>query len=536
MDAYMRRACEWICSHIEGDSTREDVLRLKREAAIRFHLSRLPRNSEVLACCGSRDVHVLDLVRKKPTRTLSGVAVVAIMTSPHPCPHGVCVPCPGGPNTPYASPQSYVGKEPAARRAAQCGFDPYIQTLKRLEQLSSIGHPTSKVELIVMGGTFTARPFAYQRWFVMRALDAMNDHPAPSGQHLSAQPCSDGAATSEQLARAQGKNERARTRCVALTLETRPDWARREHIDLAIELGATKIELGVQSVFDDVLVAMNRGHTVSDVVRANQQIRDSGLKVGFHIMPALPTSTPERDAEVFRVLFSDERFKPDYLKIYPTLVIRGTRLYELMEQGRYAPMGTDEAVELLARVKPSFPRWVRVSRIQRDIPSTLVDAGVKKSNLRELVHKRMAELGKMCMCIRCRQVQGREGTQPRIMCESYRACGGEEHFISAEDEKREVLFGFARLRYPHEPHRRELSGCALLRELHVYGGLVDVGSKPQEGRWQHRGLGRMLLAAAEEKAREGGFSRLAVLSGVGAREYYRTMGYVQEKAYMIKQL
>ncbi|MHC1592831.1 MAG: tRNA uridine(34) 5-carboxymethylaminomethyl modification radical SAM/GNAT enzyme Elp3 [Methermicoccaceae archaeon] len=543
MDAQMRRACEWTCSHITESSTREDVLMLKREAAIRFKLSRLPKNSEVLAAC-PHDKHIVEVVKRKPMRTLSGVAVVAIMTSPSPCPHGVCLPCPGGPHTPYASPQSYVGKEPAARRAAQWGFEPYLQTLSRLHQLSSIGHGISKVELIVMGGTFTARPQAYQRWFVMRALDAMNDYTASTALEryeappYDLPPCPDGTATAKGLASAQRQNEKGAVRCVALTLETRPDWARQQHVDVAIELGATKVELGVQSVFDDVLDAMRRGHSVSDTVRANGVIRDSGLKVGFHIMPALPSSSHERDAKMFKLLFSDERFMPDYLKIYPTLVMEGTGLYELMEQNRYTPMSTDDAVELLAEAKPSFPRWVRVSRIQRDIPTPFIDAGVKKSNLRELVHERMDELGRRCRCIRCREVRG-ESTEcavPELMCESYRACGGKEHFISVEDTERDVLFGFARLREPHEPHRCELSGSALLRELHVYGGLVDIGEEPLEGRWQHRGLGKMLLGAAEERALDAGFSKLAVLSGVGAKQYYHNMGYGREGPYMVKLL
>ncbi|HIH69476.1 MAG TPA: tRNA uridine(34) 5-carboxymethylaminomethyl modification radical SAM/GNAT enzyme Elp3 [Methermicoccus shengliensis] len=532
MDTQMRRACEWICSQLKAHTTREDVLRLKREAAVRFKLKRLPKNSEVLEVAGN-DRSVVELLQRKPTRTLSGVAVVAIMTSPHPCPHGVCVPCPGGPHTPYASPQSYVGKEPAARRAAQWGFDPYMQTSARLHQLSSIGHGVSKVELIVMGGTFTARPAAYQRWFVMRALQAMNEYPDNvQCQHV----CPEGAASPEELAHAQRMNEVASVRCVGLTLETRPDWAREEHIDIALELGATKVELGVQSVFDDVLAAIERGHTVQDVARANQLLRDSGLKLGFHIMPALPCSSFERDIEMFRLLFSDERFMPDYLKIYPTLVIRGTRLYELMEQGEYTPMDTKRAVELLATVKPMLPPWVRVSRIQRDIPCQLVDAGVQKSNLRELVHREMKRRGTRCRCIRCREVGRGEGAEPRLMCESYGACGGTEHFISMEDPKRDVLFGFIRLRYPNEPHRAELFECALIRELHVYGKMVDIGERPSGTKWQHRGLGELLLRAAERRAAEDGFSSIAVLSGVGAREYYLQRGYERKGPYMVKQI
>jgi len=530
MDAHMRRACEWICSQMRARTTREDVLRLKREAAVRFMLKRLPKNSEILEVAGN-DQFMVELLQKRPTRTLSGVAVVAIMTSPHPCPHGVCVPCPGGPHTPYASPQSYVGREPAARRAAQWGFDPYMQTSARLHQLSSIGHGVSKVELIVMGGTFTARPATYQRWFVMRALQAMNEYPHNAQGKLF----SEGAASPEELAHAQRVNERASVRCVGLTLETRPDWAREEHIDVALELGATKVELGVQNVFDDVLAAIDRGHTVQDAARANQILRDSGLKVGFHIMPGLPSTSLKRDVEMFRLLFSDERFMPDYLKIYPTLVIKGTRLYEMMEQGEYTPLDTKRAVELLASVKPMLPKWVRVSRIQRDIPCQFVEAGVQKSNLRELVHDEMRRRGTRCRCIRCREVGRRWGTEPRLMWESYRACGGTEHFISMEDPERDVLFGFIRLRYPNEPHRTELSECALIRELHVYGRMADIGERPSDTKWQHRGLGELLLRAAEQKAAEDGFSSVAVLSGIGAREYYLQRGYERKGPYMIKQ-
>lgn len=505
----------------------------KKEISLRCRLSSLLSNSRILAAAREGEKQeVLELLQLKPVRTISGVAVISAMTSPAPCPHGLCLPCPGGPGSVFKSPQSYMGAEPAARRAAENDFDPYMQVYSRLKQLSQIGHPLEKAELIVMGGTFTSRMLCYQEWFVKRALEAMNDFYGKEWREKN------GYNLIEEV---QAANGRSRIRNVGITIETRPDWVQEEHIDTILESGATKVEIGVQSTYDFVLAGIRRGHTVAESAAANMRLRDSGLKVGFHMMPGLPGSTVSSDLRMFKKLFEDERFMPDYLKIYPTLVTEGTGLHGMWELGNYAPLEVQEAVELLAEIKSILPKWVRLQRIQRDIPAYQVLAGIKKSNIRQLAKERLQEMGRRCRCIRCREVGHRmlEGIEPENIepvSEEYSACGGREHFISFEDLKKDILIGFIRLRFPHEPHRKELQGAALVRELHVYGSMVPVGESAGSSQWQHRGYGEELLAQAEETARSAGYKKIAVTSGIGVRDYYRKLGYMREGPYMTKKL
>jgi elongator complex protein 3 len=506
----------------------------KKAVSIRYKLSSLLSNSRILAAArnGDEKERVLELLQLKPVRTVSGVAVIAAMTSPAPCPHGLCVPCPGGIESKFHSPQSYMGAEPAAKRAFENDFDPYKQVLSRLQQLSQIGHPIEKAELIVMGGTYTSRTLCYQEWFVKRCIEAMNDFYGTewrkSRDYVS-------------IEEVQSANESAGIRNVGITIETRPDWTKKEHIDTILGLGATKVEIGIQSTYDFILAGIQRGHTVAESAAANMRLRDSGLKVGFHMMPGLPGATAESDFRMFRKLFEDERFKPDYLKIYPTLVTEGTRLHGMWELGNYAPLEVQEAVELLAKIKSILPKWVRLQRIQRDIPAYQVLAGIRKSNIRQLAKERLLETGGKCNCIRCREVGHRmlEGFEPEnieMTVEEYMACAGKEHFISFEDKGKDVLVGFLRLRFPCAPNRRELHGAALVRELHVYGSMVPPGESAGEAQWQHRGYGEELLAHAEEIARTAGYEKIAVISGIGVRDYYRKFGYGREGPYMTKRL
>ena len=504
----------------------EATIRTAKIAVCRkYGLSVVPKNSAILTAALPEEHETLRrILMVKPSRTLSGVAPVAVMTSPSPCPHGKCLPCPGGPDHPFHSPQSYTGEEPAAKRAREHDFDPFRQVQARLGQFEILGHRVEKVELIVMGGTMTARPVEYQQEFVARCIEAMNTYhggtPAP---------------VAPDIHKVEDANETSPIRCVAITFETRPDWCRKEHIDRMLDYGVTKVELGVQHVDDEILRYNRRGCTVADTVEANTLLRDAGMKVGFHMMPNLPGSDIVSDRKMFEILFADPRFRPDFLKIYPTLVTPGSEIEDLWQKKGYFPYAEDELVDLIAYAKSLIPEYVRLQRIQRDIPAKLIVAGSKHSNFRQLAQNRLKESGERCRCIRCREI-GRLPSlaESAIQVLEYAACGGTEHFISAVSD--DSLIGFARLRFPSMTYRPELESAALLRELHVYGSLVPVGKDAGSEEWQHRNYGKDLLLYAEEIARSAGFQRLAIMSGIGVRPYYRRQGYERRGPYMIREL
>ena len=496
-----------------GDVTDRDSLqRLKMQLCSKYGPDKVPPNSEVLALVPEDERKAfLPLLVKKPMRTASGVAVVAVMTSPYPCPHGKCAYCPGGVSN--NSPQSYTGKEPAARRAAMNRFDPYDQVSSRLAQLEEIGHDTDKIDLIIMGGTFTSRDPQYQEWFVKRCFEAMNGHPSPS------------------LEAAQEENSHADRRCIGLTVETRPDYFCKDiQIERMMRLGATRVELGVQILDDDVLDKVKRGHGVSEVVKATECCRNHGLKICYHLMPGLPGSSPENDYRCFKRMFDDPDFRPDMLKFYPTLVVGDTELHRMWEAGEYRPLDTDAAVELLSKMKAYVPDYVRIQRIQRDIPVPEIAAGILKSNLRQLVQADMKRKGLRCRCIRCREV-GHTGevlddpSEVRLGVEEYEANGGKERFISYT--YRDSLVGYVRL-------RTDDSDLATVRELKVFGNETAIGAAAES--WQHRGFGKALLDEAERIARSENKKRIRVTSGVGVREYYASRGYVLDAPYMAKDL
>ena len=501
------------------------IVAVKIDVCRKFGLSAVPKNSAILAAALPEEREAIRrILLVKPSRTLSGVAPVAVMTSPYPCPHGKCLPCPGGPDHPFHSPQSYTGEEPAAKRAREHDFDPFRQVHARLEQFEVLGHRVEKVELIVMGGTMTARPVEYQQEFVSRCIEAMNTYPGGTP-----------AAEPPDIRTVEDANERSAVRCVAITFETRPDWCRKEHINRMLEYGVTKVELGVQHVDDDILKYNRRGCTVADTVEANTLLRDAGLKVGFHMMPNLPSSDTGSDKRMFETLFADPRFRPDFLKIYPTLVTPGSEIEDLWKRGNYSPYAEDDLIDLIAYAKSLIPEYTRLQRIQRDIPAKLIVAGSKHSNFRQLAKERLEASGKRCRCIRCREI-GRLPSlaESAIRVLVYEACDGREHFISAVAD--DSLIGFARLRFPSSVYRPELYGAALLRELHVYGSLVPVGLFAEDAEWQHRNYGRALIARAEEIARAGGYRHLAIMSGIGVRPYYRKLGYERSGPYMIREL
>jgi len=507
--------------------SKDELHKAKVKLCRKFKLHTIPRDSEILAKLPADRLEngaVHSLLRKKSTRTLSGVSIIAAMTSPEICPHGRCVPCPGGPER--NTPQSYTGYEPAAMRACCNNFDPYFQIKSRIEQLHAIGHVTDKVDLIIMGGTFTARLPEYQQWFVKRCYDALN------------------IKQSKTLEDAKKNNETALSRCIGLTIETRPDWFRLQHVDQALYLGATRVELGIQTIYDTLLSQMERGHTVSDSIAATRIAKNAGLKVCYHMMPGLLGSNEKKDLETFRMIFTDERYKPDMIKIYPTLVIKGTKLYDLWTENKYEPLTTDEASLLISRIKKDIPEWVRIQRIQRDIPAHEISAGIKKSNLRQYVEKEMHQQETSCRCIRCREIGHLSAEKTKKLnnftftCvqHRYKASNGMEIFLSLEDIEQDVLIGYIRLRDVIIPHRSELQEepCMIIRELKVLGREAPLGEQISEA-FQHRGYGKKLLGEAERICfEEFGKKRLFVLSGVGVKPYYRKLGFSNKGLYLSK--
>ncbi|MFH5799359.1 tRNA uridine(34) 5-carboxymethylaminomethyl modification radical SAM/GNAT enzyme Elp3 [Haladaptatus sp. CMAA 1911] len=547
-DATETEAFEQVCEELidrilAGDVERDDVESAKLDACSEFSSPKVPKNSEILDFAPDERREELEAVlRRKPVRTASGVSPIAIMTSPEQCPHGKCLYCPGGPASEFSSSQSYTGHEPAAARGVQNDYDPYGQVTLRLEQLRQIGHPVDKVELILMGGTMTARSHDYQEWFVKRALEAMNDYdvnkePEPAeGESFAQSPDEHEFRYLEDVI---AENETGDIRNIGTTFETKPDWCDPEQINRMLDLGGTKVEVGVQTTFERINREMHRGHGAQASIEANQRLRDSAFKVGFHMMPGQPGMSKEMCVEDFRRIFEDEKWKPDYLKIYPTLVVRGTATYDWWYKGEYEPLRNEEAAELVAEIKSMIPKYVRLQRVQRDIPADFIDGGVWKSNLRQLARQRMEEHGWTCDCIRCREVGMNDEEPENVELDvlTYEAAGGTEHFISFEDFDKDLLLGFCRLRFPGDPVRHELDAAAVVRELHVYGSEVTVGAASEDTQHQHRGYGRKLMAKAEEIAADAGYDKVSVISGIGAREYYRNkLGYHQDGPYVSKQV
>ncbi len=508
-------------------STKKELERYKKEFCARYSLKRLPKNSEILKVASEDEKKQLSVLVTKPVRTISGVAVIAAMTKPFPCPHGACTMCPGGPDV--GMPQSYTGHEPATLRGIANQFDPVKQVKTRLKQLSTLGHPTDKIDLIVMGGTFTSMPKEYQKQFIKGLLDGLNGEP------------------SKTIEEAILKNETAKHRCVGITIETRPDYFRKEHVDFLLELGMTRVELGVQTLFDDVYLAFNRGHDVDAVVKAFSIARDAALKITAHMMLGLPGSNAQKDIESFKILFNDPRFKPDEIKIYPLVVTKNTVIYEDLLAGRYKALTDEETIKRIAKIKSMTPPYVRIKRIMRDIPAHQIVAGPRKSHLRLLAQQYMEKNGlSPCRCIRCREV-GHVYNKKKILPDpsnielvirEYDASNGTEFFLSYEDVVNDIIIGFLRLReLGDNVFRNELLDrpTMVVRELHVYGKEVQIGQKITDA-WQHKGFGRKLIMHAEEIARNKGYEKLAIISGIGVREYYRKWGYEKDGVYVSKLL
>lgn len=518
-------------AHEEGRDI--NLNKVKTKTSAKYGLSSQPRLVDIIAAVPPHYRRALvPKLKAKPIRTASGIAVVAVMCKPHRCPHisftgNICVYCPGGPDSDFEySTQSYTGYEPTSMRAIRARYDPFLQTRHRVEQLKQLGHSVDKVEFIVMGGTFMALAEEYRDYFIRNLHDALSGH------------------TSNNVAEAVRFSERSSTKCVGITIETRPDYCLKRHLSDMLAYGCTRLEVGVQSVYEDVARDTNRGHTVRAVCESFHQAKDAGFKVVSHMMPDLPNVGMERDVEQFIEFFENPAYRPDGLKLYPTLVIRGTGLYELWKTGRYKSYSPSALVDLVARILALVPPWTRVYRVQRDIPMPLVSSGVEHGNLRELALQRMQDMGTECRDVRTREVGIQEihhkvrPYQVELVRRDYVANSGWETFLSYEDPEQDILIGLLRLRRcSDQSFRPELKGgVSIVRELHVYGSVVPVSSR-DPSKFQHQGFGMMLMEEAERIAiEEHGSCKLAVISGVGTRNYYRKLGYELEGPYMVKDL
>jgi elongator complex protein 3 len=475
----------------------------------------------------SADARLLERLRMKPVRTLSGVTTVTVLTKPYPCP-GKCIFCP----TDVRMPKSYLPDEPGAMRGLEHDFDPYAQVRSRIQALEILGHPTDKIELLILGGTWSSYRRDYQEWFVRRCFDAMNE----SGGSAPSMPVKEGERA--ELSEAQALNETAAHRNVGLVIETRPDEITPDELRWLRHLGVTKVQMGAQSLDDRILEMNKRGHNVECTRRATALLRAAGFKIVLHWMPNLHGATPESDREDFGHFW--QGFCPDEIKIYPNQLLANAELYEYWRRGEFHPYTTEQLIDLIADIKPTIPRYCRVNRVIRDIPSTNVVEGNRRTSLRQDVHDEMKRRGTRCQCVRCREVRGRTVDLALLKMDDliYHSDRAVEHFISYEtpDDK---LAGFIRLSLPDSdaPHTGllDLEGAALIREVHVYGQSLPVGAEKQ-GAAQHAGLGTHLLQQAETVAKKHGFNRLAVISAVGTRQYYLERGFVRGELYLVKDI
>ncbi len=466
----------------------------------------------------------------KPIRSLSGIINISVLTKPYPCP-GRCIYCPRE----KGIPQSYLPEEPAVQRAILSGFNPGKQIKNRVESLRLAGHPIDKIELRIIGGTWSYYPDKYKIWFIKECFREINNSKA-NRSNLS----SNKSALLEELKEEQKKNEKAKQKIIGITIETRPDYISKKEIKLMRVLGITRVELGVQSIYDDVLKANKRGHLVEKTIKATKLLRENGFKILYQMMPNLYGSNKQKDEKMFSELFSNQNFMPDLLKIYPLAVVKEAPMYKsLYLQKKYKPYSRKELVDLLIKIKLKVPYWCRIQRIIRDIPSkNIVSGGAKTSNLREIVQKKMKENNLFCKCIRCREVKEKENKRDSLSLfrENYAANGGKEIFLSFETKDRKKLYGILRLRLNKEKNDifPLLSNAAIIREVHVYGKSVPTEKNIKKA--QNRGIGKKLIRKAEQIARKENFSKIAIISGVGVRNYYRKLGYRLKETYMVKRL
>lgn len=522
------------CMELEAPT--EELLR----KIIRKHLTgtpyRFPRIPELVKAIGGKQT----LFRQKKTRTDSGVAPITLLTKPYACP-GKCVYCP----TEVRMPKSYISSEPAAARALRLGFDPHRQVTQRVQALERNGHEAKKIELIIKGGTWSAYPWAYRKWFIKRCYDAAN-HLSQHGKRKKYQ----------SLKESQKVNEKAEYRVIGLTIETRPDWINPKEIERLRELGVTRVEVGIQALDDKILALTQRGHTIADAVRATILLKAASFKTDYHFMPGQPGSTAAHDVEMYRRMFDDPAFRPDMVKLYPCVVLPNAELQGWYDRGDFKPLQGEELIETMIQIQALTPLYCRVPRLIRDFPSTDISAGNKVTNLREEIERRMRERGIKLWDLRAREA----GHMPplasdvelKLFVEAFDNAGGKEFFLSFEDSERTTVMAFLRLRLPNHMYVPEdtktakmleevrasfpeLKGAAYIRELHTYGQALALGQAKGDA-VQHKGLGKKLMQEAEKIAKKHGYKNMSVISGVGVREYYRTLGYKLKGSYMVKKM
>ncbi len=558
--------------------SKKQINQVKVKLCGKYHLKKIPTDIDIMMHASEKELkHIKKYLLTKPMRSRSGVTPIAVMSAPYSCPHGKCTFCPGGPGSEFGDvPQSYTGHEPSTMRAIRAGYDSYIIVFNRLEQYIVSGHIPQKAEVIIQGGTLPGTPREYQVNFVKDIYQALNDVgtlffrktkdnkdkndfeiaieklkkffelPGALGtqgrqERMNTKILALKNKRKTTLEKEKKRNEIAIIRCVGLTIETKPDWGFAEHGNLMLELGATRVELGIQSVYEDALRVTHRGHTRADSIRSIKELKDLGFKLNFHYMLGLPSTTKEMDIVGLRTLFDSVAYKPDMLKIYPCMVMKGTPLYHIWKAGKYQPMTTATAAEIIADFMRYVPPYCRIMRVQRDIPTHVTEAGVDKTNLRQYIEKIMEQKKIVTQEIRAREVGTVLEKNPNlilnpleIVVQEYEASNGKEFFISLEDVKNNILFGFVRLRFPSQCLRKEITETsALIRELHVYGEATALG---KEGTVQHRGMGKQLMKKAEEIANQHAKNKLVVISAIGTMEYYKKLGYTREGVYMVKQL
>jgi elongator complex protein 3 len=560
MQEYINKLCEEIQKSTKKD--KNSIFKLKINLCKQLGIINIPTDIQILISAKEEQLPLLqNLLQTKPSRSISGVTPVAIMTSPHPCPHGKCSMCPGGIDSLYGDvPQSYTGAEPATMRGIRANYDPYIQIFNRLEQYVVLGHPIDKVDLIIMGGTFPARDPTYQNEFITYSYKAMNDFsdlffkngeldldtfkeffqlPGDIGTEQRTKEIHKkilSLKSTSTLSKEKLRNETSTIRCIGMTIETRPDQASLEQANLMLEQGCTRIELGIQSVYDKALEKINRGHDAECSIQTIRRLKDLGFKLNFHIMPGIPGVSVEEDIAAFRILFSDSSYRPDMLKIYPLMVMPNTKLHEDFKQGKFQPLSTKKAAEIIAQAFKYIPKYCRVMRVQRDIPSYRIEAGVDKTNLRQYVDQELKTQNIIPQDIRARESGRKESNINNAQIEilEYDASQGKEFFISYEEKETNTLFGFCRLRFPSQQLREEITPTtSIIRELHVYGESTSLG-KDNPTSSQHKGIGKKLLQKAEEITKQHNYNKIIVISGIGVREYYRKQGYSNDGPYVSK--